>query len=195
MGKKDFYFFRHAKSEMNQKDIWCGATHDPGLDAEKGVSQAEDLAKRLAGRDIELFVSSPLTRAVKTAEIAASELGCDVIVENDLLEVNYGVAEGKPVKEVFDKYSEIARAYFYPQPDKLDYCFENGESLQRASDRARNVMAKLAGRSEKSMAIATHAGFMVVLLCNLGVLKVDVHNCDCFHIIYEDGDWKVEEWF
>src|SRR5271157_6451416 len=69
----DIYFLRHASAGQ----------YDPSKNDEKraidktGEQQSHDVGRALTALDLELdvIISSPLTRAMQTAEIAASELG------------------------------------------------------------------------------------------------------------------------
>ncbi len=69
----DIYFLRHASANH----------YDPAGDDDKrpidktGEQQSHDVGRALAalGLKLDVMISSPLTRALQTAEIAASELG------------------------------------------------------------------------------------------------------------------------
>ena len=78
-----------------------------------GRQQARDLGKRLRDEDVASVWTSPLSRAVQTAEIAAAVLGVDdVVVREDLREYGVGDLAGKDVDEgavigpVFTAWSE-----------------------------------------------------------------------------------------
>jgi len=86
---KDFYIFRHGETELNRRRRWQGSGTDYDL-TEDGVSQAEELSAKLAGKGIEVIYSSPLLRARHTAEIAARMLKVPVKTEADLRECFYG---------------------------------------------------------------------------------------------------------
>lgn len=85
---KDFYIFRHGETELNRRRRWQGSGTDYDL-TEDGVSQAEELSAKLAGKGIEVIYSSPLLRARHTAEIAARMLKVPVKTEADLRECFY----------------------------------------------------------------------------------------------------------
>jgi phosphohistidine phosphatase len=69
----EIYFLRHASANH----------YDPTADDDKrpidktGEQQSQDVGRALAalGLKLDVMISSPLTRALQTAEIAASELG------------------------------------------------------------------------------------------------------------------------
>jgi probable phosphoglycerate mutase len=66
---------------------------DPDLDP-VGVEQAERLAGRLAGRQIDAIYVTPLRRTAQTAAPLAARLGLEPRVEPDLQEVGLGEWEG-----------------------------------------------------------------------------------------------------
>jgi len=66
------YFTRHGQNEWNAKNIVCGVNDIP-LN-EKGKAQAKYLADKISDiGDIDIIVSSPLSRAKETAEIIAKK--------------------------------------------------------------------------------------------------------------------------
>ena len=87
---KDFYIFRHGETELNRRRRWQGSGTDYDL-TEDGVSQAEELSAKLAGKGIEVIYSSPLLRARHTAEIAARMLKVPVKTEADFTAKRKGV--------------------------------------------------------------------------------------------------------
>ncbi|MGH7210640.1 MAG: histidine phosphatase family protein, partial [Acetobacteraceae bacterium] len=66
-----------------------------------GLAQARSAAVLLANRGIHSIVSSPLSRARVTADIAAEALGLPVATDDGLREVAFGVQEGQPMTEWF----------------------------------------------------------------------------------------------
>ena len=123
---KDFYIFRHGETELNRRRRWQGSGTDYDL-TEDGVSQAEELSAKLAGKGIEVIYSSPLLRARHTAEIAARMLKVPVKTEADLRECFYGEAEGRPIAELQKEMPEIVNNWSRPGGDLR---FPGGESRQ-----------------------------------------------------------------
>jgi phosphohistidine phosphatase len=90
----DIYFLRHASA--NNYDP-AGDDHKRPID-KTGEQQSRDVGRALAALDLEVdaIVSSPLTRAMQTADIVAGELGHkDKIVTEEALrpEASYGAFE------------------------------------------------------------------------------------------------------
>jgi broad specificity phosphatase PhoE len=90
-----FWFLRHGETDWNAQDLSQGSVDIP-LN-ETGLAQARSAALLLRNRGIRSLISSPLSRARVTAEIAAAELGLPVYFDDGLREVSFGVQEGKPM--------------------------------------------------------------------------------------------------
>ncbi|MBI4117223.1 MAG: class I tRNA ligase family protein [Parcubacteria group bacterium] len=94
-----YYIVRHAESTKNidGREINSVKLESDKYDlTEKGVGQAEKLAKDLKRRKIDFIFCSPFLRARRTAEIIAEESGLGVKIDHRLKEVDHGsVCEGK----------------------------------------------------------------------------------------------------
>src|SRR5271165_1847087 len=80
----DIYFLRHASAGQYSP----GSNDDKRPIDKTGEQQSHDVGRALAGLDLKFdaIISSPLTRAMQTAAIAAAELGHkDKIVADDAL--------------------------------------------------------------------------------------------------------------
>jgi broad specificity phosphatase PhoE len=66
--------------------------------SDEGIVQAFGAARRLQAHRIDQIVTSPLIRAVKTAEIVAATT-TPVAVDEDLIELNFGNLEGQVITE------------------------------------------------------------------------------------------------
>jgi broad specificity phosphatase PhoE len=97
-----FWFLRHGQTDWNAQNLSQGAVDVP-LN-ETGLAQARSASLLLRGRGIRAIISSPLSRAKVTADIAAEHLGLSVEVDEGLKEVAFGVMEGKPMSEWFQPW-------------------------------------------------------------------------------------------
>ena len=102
-----FWFLRHGETDWNAQGLSQGHTDIP-LNA-AGLAQAGRAARTLEGLGIASVVSSPLSRARKTAEIAAEALRLPVSFDDGLREVNFGEQEGRPMGDWYDDW--IAGTY------------------------------------------------------------------------------------
>jgi broad specificity phosphatase PhoE len=104
MKNRIIYLVRHGITASNKKKIYMGQS-DEGLD-EEGVKQANILGMRLKGEGISKIYTSPVKRALQTAEILNNYLLTGVLLEEDLREMGIGQWEGMPEEEVKSKYPE-----------------------------------------------------------------------------------------
>jgi broad specificity phosphatase PhoE len=81
-------FVRHGETEANRQRLALGRA-DPPL-TERGTEQAGALARRLEAERVRAVRTSPLQRARQTAEPIAAALGLDVVVDERLIELDYG---------------------------------------------------------------------------------------------------------
>jgi broad specificity phosphatase PhoE len=94
-----FWFLRHGETEWNTRNLSQGNVDIP-LN-ETGLAQARSASLLLRGKGITSVISSPLSRAKVTADIAAAQLGLPVQIDEGLREVAFGVKEGEPMAEWF----------------------------------------------------------------------------------------------
>jgi len=94
-----FWFLRHGETDWNAQGLSQGNVDIPLNPT--GLAQARSAAGRLRNRGIATIVSSPLSRARVTAEIASEALALPVRVDDGLREVRFGVQEGHPMSEWF----------------------------------------------------------------------------------------------
>lgn len=118
MESMTFYLIRHGEAENNVAGI---ANSLPEKEiyhlTPNGKSQAEQVAKFLKEKGVDVVYSSPLTRTQETAKIIANASGLPIIIDNRLCEVEFGVFNGRPVKDFFAKYNDPKARVF---PDAAD---------------------------------------------------------------------------
>jgi broad specificity phosphatase PhoE len=118
-----------------------------------GRKQAEDVAAMLRPIRLDAVYSSPLERAVETAEPSARAAGRRIRLDDRLQEVDFGTLSGKPFSEL--KELPIWRDV-HLRPAEIRY--PEGESLQDVQDRAVRMIREIAGgREDDTAALFTHA--------------------------------------
>jgi len=90
---------RHGENDYIKKGILPGRMTGVHLN-ERGRAQAQALAEKLAQAPIKAVYSSPLERAVETAEPIAGTLGLEAIIRPGLIETNCGEWQGKSHKSL-----------------------------------------------------------------------------------------------
>ena len=82
----NIYLIRHGETDCNAMGIWQGNL-DMSLN-DKGIFQAETLSEGLAyklkDKHVKTVYSSPLARAIETAEMVARKLNAKIALHNDL---------------------------------------------------------------------------------------------------------------
>ena len=89
---------RHGQTDANRDGLLQGRVDNP-LN-ELGVAQAIVVARALKTSGAERIVASPLVRAQQTAAHIAAELDLDVETDEQLIELNYGDWESRPLREI-----------------------------------------------------------------------------------------------
>ena len=113
------YIIRHGKTDQNSKMLMQGRSDHP-LN-ETGFAQAEEAAERFAkmGVKIDKVYTSPLIRAVQTAEKIAPD--AEMTVDERLIEMDYGPYEGmdlqNPAPEVMAFFMDFAGT---PAPEGME---------------------------------------------------------------------------
>lgn len=88
------YVVRHGETVKNQFGLIQGQT-EADLN-ENGINEAKKLRELIDSLNIDVVISSPLRRAKDTARLITNDK-FDIIIDERLIERNYGLSEGKPV--------------------------------------------------------------------------------------------------
>lgn len=111
------YIIRHGKTELNRVKALQGRSDSPLND--EGIRQAEHAAERFRGIAFSYVFSSPLIRAVRTAEIVAP--GKEITIDHRLIEMDYGPYEGLDLNnlppEIVTFFSDFVNN---PAPDGME---------------------------------------------------------------------------
>ena len=110
-----FILVRHGQTEWNRVERFRGRAEVP-LN-ETGLAQAEATGRRIAVEWQPAAVySSPLSRAVKTAEAIANRFDLPVQTHPGLADIDYGEWQGLTPEEVKERWPAQHHAWFrFPQ--------------------------------------------------------------------------------
>lgn len=130
------FLARHGQTVWNAGHRLQGQLDSP-LTSE-GERQAADVARRVTDRGIRTICSSPLGRALRTAEIIAERIGAEVVVIPELAEVHHGEMAGLTWAEIDERFpgAREARA-----ENRFGWAFPGGESYAQARVRARAALS------------------------------------------------------
>lgn len=174
---------RHGQTDWNIDFRLQGITDIP-LN-ETGLAQAQIAAKVINAEDWDFIATSPLSRARKTAEIVAQELGItEVAVEPLLLERSFGDAEGMT-------HEEWKRDF----PDGLP---PGGESLDVLRARAERLLEQLLNVYRGTRVLTVSHGALIRKLVRLvsgGELPLAGQrfgNTSLSVIVHDENGWRIE---
>lgn len=153
---------RHGETEWNRQEIFRGRA-DIEL-SETGARQAELLAKYLSQAGIAAIYSSPLKRALKTAEAIASYHGLEVKTTSGLIDFDYGKWQGLPHQEVKERYRKLY-AEWLKNPHRVK--IPAGESLDDVRGRALGIVDRVRHQHEGTVVLVSHRVVNKVLICAL----------------------------
>ncbi|OZD66803.1 phosphoglycerate mutase [Rhodococcus sp. 05-340-1] len=135
---------RHGRSTSNTAGTLAGRSAGVELD-DRGREQAQAVADRLGELPVSEIVRSPLLRCEQTVEPLAAKLGLSPVVEDRLVEVDYGQWTGRTIKELL---AEPLWKVVQQHPSAA--VFPEGEGLatvqQRAVQAVREHDARLAAQ-------------------------------------------------
>ena len=151
---------RHAESTDDARGL-CYGQLDVEL-SQSGREQCARLAAALASAPVAAVVSSPLRRALETADAIARPHGLEVVVLDGLRELDFGELEGKTYDEIAASRPELYRRWM-TEPTRVR--FPGGESYADLEARATDAVSKL--REE-------HDGRTVVAVAHGGVVRAVV---------------------
>ena len=135
------YLLRHGETQWNADgNKYCGRT-DIAL-TKKGISQAELVRDQLKHISFDAVYSSPLQRALTTAQIASGRI--DVITDERLIEVNFGNWEGKTREEFIAEDASLWKNWCdNPSQSKAGGTGETAlEVVKRVNDFYESVLKK-----------------------------------------------------
>ena len=147
--RSELWLIRHGETEWSLSGQHTGKTDLPLT--ETGRLQATALNEQLSGRSFALVLSSPLTRAFETCEIAG--YGDVAKHSEDLLEWDYGDYEGLTTADV---RKEV------PGWTIWDGGVPRGETAEQVAQRARKVI-DLASGAGGDVALFAHGHLLRIL--------------------------------
>jgi probable phosphoglycerate mutase len=152
---------RHGQTPLSAERRFAGRGDIPLT--ETGRRQAAAAAARLAARGgIDVIVSSPLRRTRRTAEAVAEATGAPLVVDDDLVETDFGKWEGLSFAEAGAQDPDEMRAWM-ADPDAAP---PDGESFATAGRRVLGALDRLLDAyPERTVLVVSHVTPIKTLLC------------------------------
>ena len=144
------YFIRHVQAMGNIMRIFQGA-----IDTEispQGQIQCQDLAAYFTDIKLDLVYTSPLKRAVQTAQAVAGNT--PIISMQSICEINAGVWESKSIDSLEKDYP---REFEIWQNRPWEFQVEGSESMEQVFFRNKQALDEILHHSQgKSIAVVSH---------------------------------------
>ena len=146
-----FFLIRHGSCNGLGQTLW-GRTHGVCLN-ETGKLEAQQLAERLQGITLHAIYSSPLQRALETAETIARSMKLEVTKNSALDEVDFGEWTGKSFDtlssdEDWRRFNSVRSATRIP----------GGESFLEVQTRIVTELERISAQhNDERVAIVSHA--------------------------------------
>jgi broad specificity phosphatase PhoE len=161
---------RHGETDTNKARLALGRA-DVELN-EHGRWQAQRLAASLQDEPISAVYSSPLKRALATAEPIAASHGLEVQVDGGLIEMDIGEMEALTFQQVSERHPRFLQAWLSGQAPYE--AMPGGECLLDLQERAWQAIERIRGREEGTVAAVTHNFVIITVLCR--VLGLELAN-------------------
>ncbi len=134
---------RHAENNYTRQHRLAGRLTDVHLN-QPGLEQSKALANTLANLPLKAIYSSPLERALETAQPLAEQKNLEIVPLPGLIEIDYGDWQGCSLKELYR--TKMWKA-FQQSPEWM--CFPNGETLLQAQTRMIETIWTIAHQHEQ----------------------------------------------
>jgi probable phosphoglycerate mutase len=137
---------------------------------EEGRQQANSLAERLAGLQINEIHSSPLERATQTAEPLAKSLQLTTIINEDFLEMNFGEWTNKSFEELKnDNQFQLFNTF------RSSTRIPGGESMMEAQTRIVTGIHKLVSKHpNQNIAVFSHSDMIKSAIAHFAGIHLDM---------------------
>jgi alpha-ribazole phosphatase len=158
---------RHGQTLWNLERKYQG--HSDIALTDKGVSQAQAVATRLAEEPIQAVYASDLSRAFKTAECIADKHNLTVTLVPELREIKFGDWEGLTYEQISERWPGLL-GKLWTTPDELE--IPAGETFYQLKERASAAIQQIVdAHPGQTVAVVAHGGTIGTILCAM----LDIH--------------------
>ena len=148
----NIYLSRHGQTELNKKQLMQGRTDEP-LNA-TGIVQAKMARKFIKDVNFDAVYSSPLTRAKQTASILGDIPMEDIIVDERIIEVDFGNYELRKYQRLGVKLTSY---WLIPEVFK---CPDSVESMEAIISRSHEFLRELEQKDYNNVLVVCHGGIL-----------------------------------
>jgi len=190
-------FVRHGETVSNVEHRYMGQDDSPLTPT--GIAQAEAVAKRLAGCQVDAIYSSDLGRAARTSQIISRACRIPVVLDERLRERHAGLLQGeleadarKKHAKVFAEIERMGADYVYPG---------GGESGVQIEERMVSFLDEVReNHSGETIVAVTHGGTLRVLLWHIlkfpyhSIFRIRSDNTSISAFSSSQEQWILEFW-
>jgi broad specificity phosphatase PhoE len=163
MDMTTIYLVRHGQTNWNREEVFRGRADIP-LN-ETGRKEALLTGQYLRGVVVDSVYSSPLSRAVVTAEAIAHYHDRKVQILDGLIDIDFGRWQGISHEEVREKYGKLYRQW-KDTPHLVG--FPGGESLKEVRKRAlKAIKSIIRDHVDETLVMVSHRVVNKIVLCGL----------------------------
>lgn len=179
---KKVYLIRHGLPDFPEGKRMCLGSTDLPM-GEEGLAQSREMAAKLPS--VTAVFSSPLTRAVQTAEA----IGLPITILADLREMHAGEWDGLTFDEIRVRYPElyIARATDCTLP------LPGAEDHEKSQARFAAAMANAAEATPGDFAVVAHGGIIAQFLLAVSGVWYKPNYCEIIPLFWENGHFTLQE--
>ncbi|MDD3193263.1 MAG: histidine phosphatase family protein [Oscillospiraceae bacterium] len=189
------YLVRHAKSVGNTERIFQGCSN-LGLSVE-GQAQLPQLAERFREVLLDAVYSSPLQRAVQTAQAVNQYHRLPIQTDKGLCEIFAGQWEMQRFSDLPVAFPAEWRLW---TEDESHFCAPGGESILQVHERMSRTIDRIAAKNEgRTVAIVSHGCALRCYLCHALGLPIEKigeiplsKNTAVSRVIYNGGRIQVD---
>ncbi|MFJ9722903.1 histidine phosphatase family protein [Streptomyces sp. NPDC101209] len=154
---------RHGQTVWHAENRYAGTSDVPLT--ETGHAQARALGRWAAAHPVDAVWTSPLSRAVVTAEPACRALGLTPGREPDLRECDFGVMEGRTLAQFAQTDPDAAAAF---RADPVAHPFPGAEDPAAAAGRGAAALRRIAAAHDgERVLVVAHNTLLRLVLCRL----------------------------
>jgi alpha-ribazole phosphatase len=155
------YFIRHGETKPNHNHTYQGCRIDEGL-TEKGILEAIKTRHEFEGKQVDVVYSSPMKRAVETAEVVFGE---KVIQDDGFIERDLGEWTGKTKAYIKENLPEQYAPY---QASRDMSSVKGAEPYEQFETRLHTALEHLLSiHNNKVVAVFSHGGPIKLLLAKI----------------------------
>ena len=179
---KKVYLIRHGLPDFPGGKKMCIGTTDIPM-GEKGLSQAAVMAKKLP--PVTAVFSSPLTRAVQTAEA----IGLPIIILDGLREMHAGQWDGLTFDQIRERYPELYAARCHD----LTIPLPGAERCEDGIVRFSTAMKTAAQSASGDFAVVAHGGIIAQFLLSIGGTWYKPDYTEVIPLIWKDDVFYIKD--